>query len=96
MPISKKQVKHIAGLARLNLTPEETEQYTRDLTVILDYIDQLKVVDTEGIEPESMGLKPFGDGREDKVAASLPRDKALMNAPERDSEYFHVPRVLGK
>jgi len=96
MPISKKQVKHIAGLARLNLTPEETEQYTCDLTVILDYIDQLKVVDTEGVEPEAQVAGSAMALREDAVTPSLHREKALMNAPERDSEYFHVPRVLGK
>jgi len=96
MPISKKQIKHIAGLARLNLTPEEIERYTRELTVVLEYIDQLKVVDTEGIEPEGQIVDAVGILREDTVTASLPHEKALMNAPDRDSEYFHVPRVLGK
>ncbi|MFZ5979722.1 MAG: Asp-tRNA(Asn)/Glu-tRNA(Gln) amidotransferase subunit GatC [Candidatus Zixiibacteriota bacterium] len=96
MPISKKQVKHIAGLARLNLTPKETEQYTRELTAILDYIDQLKVVDTEGIELDERRVGTDGILREDMVTPSLPRDKAMMNAPFEDDEYFHVPRVLDK
>ena len=96
MPISKKQVQHIAGLARLNLTEEETELFSRELTAVLEYVDQLKVVDTEGVEPDYKTAGGAGDLREDAVAASLPRNRALENAPARDDEYFHVPRVLDK
>ena len=96
MRISKEQIKHIAGLARLKLTPREIDKYSRELTVILEYIDQLKVVDTQGIDaaPERTGGGPVL--RADKVGESLPREKALANAPERDTEYFRVPKVLDK
>jgi len=96
MQISKEQVKHIAGLARLKLTPREIDKYSRDLTVILDYIDQLKVVDTHGVDitPGRIGGSPVL--RADTVRESLPREQALANAPERDTEYFRVPRVLDK
>ena len=96
MQISKEQVKHIAGLARLKLTPRETEKYSRELTVILDYIDQLKVVDTQGVDVAS----GRADGklllRADTVSDSLFQEEALANAPERENEYFRVPRVLDK
>jgi aspartyl-tRNA(Asn)/glutamyl-tRNA(Gln) amidotransferase subunit C len=96
MQISKEQVKHIAGLARLKLTPRETEKYSRELTVILDYIDQLKVVDTQGVDIASGGADGNPALRADTVCDSLSREKALANAPERDTEYFRVPRVLDK
>ncbi|MBN1213372.1 MAG: Asp-tRNA(Asn)/Glu-tRNA(Gln) amidotransferase subunit GatC [candidate division Zixibacteria bacterium] len=96
MQISKEQIKHIAELARLKLTPREIEKYSSELTVILDYIDQLKVVDTQGvdIEPHQTGGSPVL--RIDTAADSLPRGQVLSNAPERDNEYFRVPRVLDK
>ena len=96
MQISKEQVKHIAGLARLKLTPREIDKYSQDLTVILDYIDQLKVVDTQGIDiaPEGTGGSPVL--REDAAGESLTEEQTLANAPERDEEYFRVPRVLDK
>ncbi len=95
MPLSNAQVEHIARLARLNLTPEEIERYTTDLTVILDYIDQLKTVDTEGVEPQNQFVKAENVFREDIAEPSLPRDKALGNAPKQDGEFFLVPKVIG-
>ena len=95
MPLSKAQVEHIARLARLSLTPEEIERYTTELTVILDYIDQLKSVDTEGVEPENQFITAENVFREDIAEPSLPRDKALANAPQQDGEFFLVPKVIG-
>lgn len=95
MPLSKAQVEHIARLARLNLTPNEIERYTTELTVILDYIDQLKSVDTEGVEPQNQFITAENVFREDIAEPSLPRDKALANAPQQDGEFFLVPKVIG-
>jgi aspartyl-tRNA(Asn)/glutamyl-tRNA(Gln) amidotransferase subunit C len=95
MPLSKEQVEHIAKLARLNLTPAEIERYTHELTVILSYFDQLQMVNTEGVEPQNQFITAENVFREDIAEASLPRDEALRNAPDRDEEYFHVPKVIG-
>jgi len=95
MPLSREQVEHIAKLARLNLTPAEIEKYTHDLTVILSYIDQLQAVNTEGVEPQNQFIRAENVFREDIADKSLPRSEALRNAPDRDEEYFHVPKVLG-
>lgn len=95
MPLSKAQVEHIARLARLSLTPHEIERYTTELTVILDYIDQLKSVDTEGVEPQNQFITAENVFREDIAEPSLPRDKALANAPQQDGEFFLVPKVIG-
>ena len=95
MPLSRAQVEHIAKLARLNLTPDEIEKYTRELTVILTYIDQLQAVDTDGVEPQNQFIRAENVFREDKPAQSLDRAEALRNAPDHDEEYFHVPKVIG-
>jgi len=95
MPLSKEQVEHIARLARLSLTPAEIEKYTHELTVILSYFDQLQMVNTEGVEPQNQFITAENVFREDIPEPSLPRDEALRNAPDRDEEYFHVPKVIG-
>lgn len=95
MPLSRAQVEHIAKLARLNLTPDEIEKYTRELTVILTYIDQLQAVNTDGVEPQNQFITAENVFREDKPAPSLDRPEALRNAPDHDEEYFHVPKVIG-
>jgi aspartyl-tRNA(Asn)/glutamyl-tRNA(Gln) amidotransferase subunit C len=95
MPLSLPQVEHIARLARLNLSPEEIERYTTELTVILEYIDQLKSVNTEGVEPQNQFITAENVFREDVAEPSLPREKALANAPQQDGECFLVPKVIG-
>lgn len=95
MPLSRAQVEHIAKLARLNLTSDEIDKYTRELTVILTYIDQLQAVDTTGVEPKNQFITAENVFREDIPEDSLPRDEALRNAPDHDDGYFHVPKVIG-
>ena len=94
MPLSCAQVEHIAKLARLNLSPAEIEKFTHELTAILSYVDQLQTVDTTGVEPQNQFIKAENVFREDIVEDSLPREEALKNAPDRDEEYFHVPKVI--
>lgn len=96
MPISKEQVKHIAGLAHLKLTSREVSRYTKELALILDYFDQLKVVDTEGVGPEKERVGEALILREDKVESSLTQTSALANAPDGNGGYFRVPRVIDK
>jgi aspartyl-tRNA(Asn)/glutamyl-tRNA(Gln) amidotransferase subunit C len=95
MPLTKEQVEQVAALARLKLSPQETEKFTKELTVILEYVDQLKSVDTEGVEPKDQFIKAENVFREDTVRPSLPREKALANAPDKDEEFFRVPKVIG-
>lgn len=95
MPLTKEQVEQVAALARLKLSPEETEKFTKELTVILEYVDQLKSVNTEGVEPKDQFIKAENVFREDTVRPSLPREKALANAPDKDEEFFRVPKVIG-
>jgi aspartyl-tRNA(Asn)/glutamyl-tRNA(Gln) amidotransferase subunit C len=95
MPLSKEQVEHIAALARLKLSPKEIEKFASELTVILDYVEQLAEVDTEGVELKDQFITAENVFREDKCRKSLSRGEALANAPDKDDEFFKVPKVIG-
>ncbi|MGH8015202.1 MAG: Asp-tRNA(Asn)/Glu-tRNA(Gln) amidotransferase subunit GatC [Candidatus Zixiibacteriota bacterium] len=95
MPLTKEQVEHIAVLARLNLSPKEIEKFTQELAVILEYVDQLKSVNTDGVEPQDQFITAENVFRSDKVRPSLSREEALANAPDKDDEFFRVPKVIG-
>lgn len=95
MPLSKEQVEHIAALARLKLSPKEIEKFASELTVILDYVEQLAEVNTEGVELKDQFITAENVFREDKSRKSLSRDEALANAPDKDDEFFKVPKVIG-
>ncbi len=82
-------------MARLKLSPEEIEKFASDLTVILDYVEQLAEVDTEGVELKDQFITAENVFREDKSRKSLSRDEALSNAPDRDEDFFKVPKVIG-
>ena len=91
------EVERIAHLARLALTTGERELFARQLTAVLQYAEQLREVDTEGVEPTSHPLALSAPLRADDVRPSLPRTEALAGAPDpdRDAGLFKVPRVLG-
>jgi len=95
VPILKEDILKVARLARLELTPEELELFSKDLAKIISYIDQLKKVNTDGIVPRNRFIKAENVLREDIVKPSLPKEKALANAPDRDEDFFRVPKVLG-
>ncbi len=94
MPITKDDILKIASLARLELSAGELEKIHKDLVQIISYIEQIQKVNTDGIMPSSQFIKAENVFREDIVKPSLPREKALSNAPDTDGEYFKVPKVL--
>jgi len=94
VPISKDDILKIAALAKLELRPEELESLHHDLTQIISYIDQIQQVNTDGIVPQSQFIKAENVFRDDIVTLSLTREEALSNAPDKDDDYFRVPRVL--
>lgn len=94
MAISSKDVQYLARLARIELTPEEVQQFTGQLDEILDYVEKLKSVNTDGIPPTHHVLPLTNVYREDVNRPSLPTDLALANAPDREGPYFRVPRIL--
>jgi aspartyl-tRNA(Asn)/glutamyl-tRNA(Gln) amidotransferase subunit C len=91
------EVERIARLARLGLTAPERELFARQLTSILQYAEQLREVNTTGVEPTSHPLALSTPLRPDETRPSLPRADALQGAPDPDAAagLFKVPRVLG-
>lgn len=94
MPISKKEVEHIADLARLKLSEKEKVKFQKELGKILEYIDQLKELDVENVQPTSQVVRMENVLREDKVKPSLSQEEALSNAPDKEDGFFKVPRVI--
>lgn len=94
MPFTEKEVRHVAHLARLALTPEEVERYGRQLAQVLDYVERLQSLDVEGVPPMANAVPLAAPLREDEVQPSLSRDEALANAPQRVGEGVAVPRVI--
>lgn len=94
MPLSIDEVRHIARLARLNLTPDEERRYAEQLSAILNYAARLSEVDTAAIPPTATVLPFPAPLRPDRAEPSLPRDRALANAPEARDGLFRVPPVL--
>ena len=94
MDITQKEVEHVAKLARLELSEDEKGMFTRQLSAILTYMDQLKTLDTRGVEPTMTVLPTENVFRDDEVRPSLPQERALANAPEQADGFFRVPRIL--
>jgi aspartyl-tRNA(Asn)/glutamyl-tRNA(Gln) amidotransferase subunit C len=94
--IDKKEVEHVARLARLTYTPEEIEHFTHQLNAILNYFEQLKELDTTGIEPTSHAIPLSNIFKEDKVKEkdSLTVDATLSNAPDKKKDSFRVPKII--
>lgn len=94
MPLTTDEVRWAAHLARLELSDAELATMTRQLGAILDYVQQLQQVPTDGVEPLAHPLPLQNVFREDVPAASLPVDAALANAPQRHGDFYAVPAVL--
>jgi aspartyl-tRNA(Asn)/glutamyl-tRNA(Gln) amidotransferase subunit C len=95
MPIDDKVVHDVALLARLEVDPAEAPRFVKELQSILAYVEQLDDLDVSGIEPTSqVGAGVKTPLREDEAIPSDAREEALDQAPDRDGDYFRVPRVV--
>lgn len=92
--LSKEETKHVAKLARLNLTPQEVKKFQRQLSEILDYVDVLKKLETTKIEPTSQVTGLENIFREDKTAPSLSFKEVLSGTKNTDKWMFKVKRIL--
>jgi aspartyl-tRNA(Asn)/glutamyl-tRNA(Gln) amidotransferase subunit C len=93
--VTLKDVEHIAELARLKFSGEELGDFTHQLNEILKYVEKLDELDTENVEPLSHPIEGNNAFREDKLRPSISREEALKNAPDKDDEFFKVPKVIG-
>lgn len=94
MAITKKDVEYVARLARLSLTEEEKENFTSQLSSILEYMEKLKTLDTSGVEPTSHPFVSKTVWREDVVQPLFKAKKILENAPDKEESFFKVKKVL--
>jgi aspartyl-tRNA(Asn)/glutamyl-tRNA(Gln) amidotransferase subunit C len=95
MPIDAKVVHDVAALSRLRVDPSDEGRFVAELQSILTYVEQLQALDVDGIEPTSqVGAGVTTKLREDRVVPSDVREEALAQAPDRDGDYFRVPKVV--
>ncbi len=94
--LSHTDVEHVANLARLALSPDEIEQFTEQLGVILDHAEDVAALDLDGVEPTAHPLPLVNVLRPDDVRPCLDRDEVLAQAPEAEDGRFRVPRILGE
>ena len=94
MKITKEEVKYVAHLARLDFDQNETDMFTMQLGDILNYIDQLNQVNTDGVQPMTHTVASHNAFREDVIVPSLTNEVALGNAAEIRGSSFRVPKVI--
>jgi aspartyl-tRNA(Asn)/glutamyl-tRNA(Gln) amidotransferase subunit C len=95
--ITQDEVRYVAGLANLNLTPAEVERLRADLDEILVHMEKLNELDTTGVEPMAQVIFEAGETatlREDEPIPPLGQEIALANAPRHGAGYFKVPKVI--
>lgn len=91
--ITIKDVEHVAKLARLDLTAEEKEKFSKQLGDILKYVEQMNKIDTEGVEPMSHAIPMVNVMREDEVVSENTKEELMSNAPLKEDGFFRVPKI---
>jgi aspartyl-tRNA(Asn)/glutamyl-tRNA(Gln) amidotransferase subunit C len=94
MKITKQEVQHVAKLARLELSEQEQDKLTDQLSNILTYVEKLNELDTQGVQPTAHVLDINNVMRDDTIVESLSQDRALANAPEKAAGHYKVPRII--
>ncbi|MBF0272976.1 MAG: Asp-tRNA(Asn)/Glu-tRNA(Gln) amidotransferase subunit GatC [Magnetococcales bacterium] len=94
MSITEETIRHVATLARLEITPGELQTYAGQLSRILGLMEQLRAIPTEGIAPMSHAVEMTIPEREDRVVCQDRRDALLANAPDSAEGCFRVPKII--
>ena len=94
MKIDRAHLDKIAHLARLEFEEKDAEKMMKDMTDSVEWVEKLKEVNTEGVEPLTTMSYEVNMFREDEVKEHLTHDRALLNAPKKDEDYFRVPKVI--
>ncbi|MEL6602179.1 MAG: Asp-tRNA(Asn)/Glu-tRNA(Gln) amidotransferase subunit GatC [Cyanobacteria bacterium J06614_10] len=93
--IDIEQVRKVANLARLELSETEEAQFTEQLNGILEYVQQLNELDTEDVPPTTRAIEVSNITRPDRLEVFSEREAILDSAPEREEDFFKVPKILG-
>ena len=96
MKIDIKTIEKLASLSKLKFTKEELDLILKDMSKMVDFINQLDEIDTEGVEPLIHLNEEFNNWREDEIKEMLDLKEALSNSPIKDGTYFKLPKVLDK
>ena len=94
MKIDRELLNKTAHLARLEFDENSAESMMADMSKIITWVEKLNEVDTEGVEPLTTMSHEINVLREDEVKPHLSHERALKNAPKKDTEYFRVPKVM--
>jgi aspartyl-tRNA(Asn)/glutamyl-tRNA(Gln) amidotransferase subunit C len=94
--ISAEVVRHVANLARLDVTDEEVERFSEQLSTIATHFDDIQALDIDDVPPSTHAVPVQNVFREDEIRPSLSTDKALAAAPNAEDNRFAVPRILGE
>lgn len=94
MSVTEKDVRYMADLARLQLSGEEVKSFAQDMNQILGYMERLDELDTSDVEPLEHVIELDSRLRPDKAENPISHEDALKNAPDADSDYFRVPKVI--
>ena len=94
MSIDKDTVKHISKLARISLDEKKVDNLSKDLTSIMKFIENLDKLNTNKIEPLTSIINASLKSRKDEVKDGKIRDQILKNSPEKNDEFFVVPKVI--
>ena len=92
--ISADDVRKVAKLARLDLADKKITTYTNQLESILDYVSQLQAVDTTDVPPTTRAVEVVNVTREDGVTPTQVREEILNQAPQREQDFYRVPKIL--
>ena len=96
MKIDQNTIKKLASLSKLKFNEKEMELITNDMEKMIDFIQTLEEIDTDGVEPLIHMTEGYNHWRADEVREMLPPNEALKNSPKSDSSYFKLPKVLDK
>ncbi len=94
MKIDRNVLDKIAHLSRLEFDEKDAEKMMADMSAIVSWVEQLQEVNTDGVEPLTTMSHEVNALRKDEVAPHLDHHKALINAPQKDADYFRVPKVI--
>ncbi len=94
MSIDKNQVKKVAKLSRISLDDNKLESLSKDLALILNFVEQLKELDTKEVEPLSSAIEKTLELRTDKIDDGKIKNEILKNSPDKNDDFFIVPKVV--
>jgi len=94
MPIDKNQVKKVAKLSRISLDESKLESLSKDLASILNFVEQLNELDTKKTEPLNSIVDKTLKPRNDKINDGKIKDEILKNSPDKNEDFFVVPKVV--